>query len=263
MMLYLEMNNCALFKKILEILSTILTDISFEFKNNKLYLSTTDDTQTILITAKLSNFEKIEHDNNLVMGISLTNILKSLKYIEKKELLKMKIDNDTLVINQHEKSTYKLKLIDVEHKHFDTSKIEFDLVIVISQDEFLNLCQELAQIGDRVEISCSNDRIKFICKGNCIDYEKYLTNKDIYIKYYNQPSEFSSTYEIKNICLFSKCVPFCENIEMYIKKNGPLGIKYILNNTDRISIFISRMNDEIQKFNENDYSDDDEVRFKI
>lgn len=265
MSLSVSFENCSLFKTIINILGGILDEIPIEIKDNKLLISTTDETQTILITIKLGTFKEITHDCNFIFGILLSNLIKTLKYVDKKQSVKMVIKNDdinTLIIKQSEKSFYKLKLIDTEKKIYDTKKINFDVVIVITQENFLLLCQELNQSGDRVEIICNKNGIKFIAKGNGIEFEKELSDKEVFIKFYEEEKILSATYEINNICLFTKCTSFCENVELYMQNNGPLGIKYVFNKNDKISLFISRMNDEVEKFNEDNYSDNDEIKFK-
>lgn len=268
MTLNLEIENFEIFKTIITILEKILSDVSLEFRDNKFFIASFDNSQSVLINARFANFKNISHADNLLIGLNLSNFVKVLKFVDREYSLKMMIEdtnNDTLILRNNTKSVYKLKLVEPQRIKTDISKIVFDVIITILKADLLKLCQEIAQIAENVEIKCKNNTLTFICHGD-IYYETNYAGKEVSILYTNEQKEITGLYEIKNIILFSKCISMCENVQIYMKHEGPIGIKYIFNKYDKLTTFFSPISTqgEFKDFNDADYDDDDdEIKFKV
>lgn len=63
-------------------------------------------------------------------------------------------------------------------------------------------------------------------------------------KIFSDASIISNTFDLKNITVFYKFNQLCTNIELFIKKDFPLVIKYPITNLGFIFLFISSINEQ-------------------
>ena len=67
-------------------------------------------------------------------------------------------------------------------------------------------------------------------------------------------------YQLKTLSLFSKCSSLCNNLEMYIKNNYPLVIKYMVANLGYVYLILSSVaeNNNYKECDSNSESDNDD-----
>ena len=240
-----------------------------------------DTTKTVLINLRLdaNNFTKFKcKKKKLTLGVNLAYFYKLIKSVEKedtltlyvdhddKNYLKIKIDSENL-----KDSLVKLKLLDLAEDPMTVPDITFDAVVTMSSSEFHKICREMNQIADYVEIKCLSNKIIFTCKGDsaeksttyrtggealdgdCINIKHALSDKK------DAPIIVQGIYELRNLVLFSKCASLCNDIEIYMKNNYPLVIKYTVATLGRILLCLTPINEENANYSDEDefYSDDD------
>jgi proliferating cell nuclear antigen len=177
------------FKTLTEVLSNVLTETTWVFTApdpkdpNKfvgLEIATADTSRTIYIKVKIPASEFDSNDGyfckyeRFELGISLHNLYKLLKSVDKDDILSMYVEeNDKQnlimeILNQDKKSRtyYKLKLMDLDQPQKKTSKIDFDVKITMPSQEFHKLCREMNNIAEYVEIKTTSKNIIFTCKGD-------------------------------------------------------------------------------------------------
>jgi proliferating cell nuclear antigen len=247
-----------------------------------------DTTKSVLINLKLDakNFTKFKcKKKKVTLGVNLAYFHKLIKTMEKDDNLTLYVDHDELnflkikIDNPEEKkdSMFELKLLDLNEDPMVVPDISFDAVVTMSSSEFHKICREMSQIAEYVEIQCSNNKIIFICKG---DYAKrrttYRTGADneegdgISIKLAGKgkdnPVIVQGIYELKNLILFAKCASLCNDIEIYLKNNYPLVIKYTVATLGRILLCLTPIQEDAAKngsySDDEDYYSDDDVQLK-
>lgn len=247
-----------------------------------------DTTKTVLINLKLDakNFTKfVCRKNKLSLGVNLSYFYKLIKSMNKNDILTLYVDNDDknnlkIKIDSPEEkkdSVIKLKLLDLDESKISLPDIMFEAVITMNSQEFSKLCKEMNNIADYVEIKCLSDKIIFTCKG---DYAEKTTtyrsgdvnNSDeilVSIKHASTntdkkndsqsnlaPQIVQGIFELKNLVLFSKCATLCNDIEIYMKNNYPLVIKYTVATLGRVILCLTPINENAAK--NSNYSDEDE-----
>lgn len=245
-----------------------------------------DTTKTVLINLKLDakNFTKFKcKKKKVTLGVNLAYFYKLIKTMEKDDNLTLYVDHDDLNFlkikidnpEEHKDSMFELKLLDLDEDPMVVPDISFDAVVTMSSSEFHKICREMNQIADYVEIQCSNNKIIFICKG---DYAKrkttYRTGLDneegdgVSIKLAGKNKEgpviVQGIYELRNLVLFSKCASLCNDIEIYLKNNYPLVIKYTVATLGRILLCLTPIkednNNNAAHSDDDDYYSDDDVQ---
>ena len=238
-----------------------------------------DTTKTVLINLRLDakNFTKFRcRKKKLTLGVNLVYFHKLIKSMDKDDNLTLYVDNDDKnylkikIDNPEQKkaTNYKLKLLDLGNQPMHVPDITFDAVVIMNASEFHKICREMSQIAEYVEIKCLKNKIIFTCKGDyaerCTTYRTGEGDEGdgITIKLASDNTKKSTPliiqgiYELRNLVLFSKCSSLCNDIEIYMKNNYPLVIKYTVATLGRILLCLTPINDETTK-NDN-FSDDDE-----
>lgn len=279
--LNVETGDTTPFKTLIEVLKDPLPEVNIKFTNsettperNGMRIIAADTTKTVLINLKLDakNFSKFEcKRKELVIGVRLPYFHKLIKTMDKDDTLTLYVENDDknhlgIFIDSPEKkcdTTYKLKLLDLGNKSITIPDITFEALIKMCSTEFHKICREMKQIADYVEIKCLRNKIIFTCKGDFANRTTvYKANNIVKIKHAIQQSDsappiIQGIFELKNLVLFAKCSSLCNFIEIYMKNNFPLVIKYTVATLGKIHLLLVPTNEDEVKHA--DYEDEDDL----
>jgi len=248
-------------------------------------INAVDPTKTVLINLKLDNFSSfVCKKSKVLLGVNLGCFYKLIKSMGKNDILTLGVDHDNknyLNIkiespNEQKESEFDMKLLDLDETKMSIPEITFDTVITMDSQEFNKLCREMNNIADYVEIKCLTDKIIFTCRGDIASrtttYRASTKNEDgsdenetnlVNISFANTkgknsniPQIVQGIFELKNLVLFSKCAALCNDIEIYMKNNFPLVIKYTVATLGRILLCLTPIKEDATK-NAN-YSDEEE-----
>jgi proliferating cell nuclear antigen PCNA len=234
-----------------------------------------DSTKTVLVNMKLDaeNFTKFTcRKKKLMLGMNLQVFHKLIKSIDKDDQLTLYVDLDNTnslkikVENKEEdkNTVLEMKLLDSDEEPITVPAISFDAHVTMNSAEFHKMCREMSSIADHMEIKCSSNKIIFACKGESANRTTTyrtgdgLGNKKVSIQLGKTKDALiiQGIYELKNLVLFSKCANLSTDIEIFMKNNYPLVIKYTVATLGRVLLCLSPLNDNSIKNAE--FSDDDE-----
>lgn len=255
-------------------------------KNDKsgMRLTAIDMTQTVLINLKLDakQFSVFKCKKpKITLGVNLGYLHKLIKSLDKednltlyqefdnKNVLKIKAENQ----ETRKETEFDLKLMELKKDKMKIPECEFEAIVTMNSAEFHKLCREMNQIADYVDIRCLKNKIEFTCKGDIANRKTvYKTDSDekngsrVHIQHAktddNKPFIVQGIYELKNLVTFGKCVTLCNDIEIYLKSDYPLVIKYTVATLGRLLLCLSPVKEDmIRNANYEDeddlYSDDD------
>ena len=178
------------------------------------------------------------------VAFNLNELHRLLKPLGKNDILNISIDeNDTqmIVLNidnkaKNHKIIQKLRIKDKAKASYLIPKTGFDVAITMDATEFHKICDEAIKIADFIEITSDGNSIMFYSKGDESEFRSILYNKH---NEHNEPNEFvikspdtkndtivRAVFEIRYLIPFSKCSKFCNKIQIYMKNNYPIIIKY-------------------------------------
>jgi len=230
-----------------------------------------DTSKTVLVSLKLEakNFAKFKcKKKKLILGVNLVYFHKLIKSMDKDAYLTLSVENDdknSLIIkidNPEAKkdTTSKLKLLDPQNSNIKISDMRFDAAITMNSGEFHKLCREMNQIAEYVEIMCLTDKITFTCKGQAAETTTtYRTGDDgITIQFEEKKDKLilQGIYELRHLALFSKCSSLCNDIQIFMRNDHPLIIRYTVATLGRILLCLA------PTANENTTNVDDEENEK-
>ena len=242
-----------------------------------------DPTKTVLINVKLTFSKFMCKKSKLLLGVNLGCFYKLIKSMGKNDILTLSQDHDDknylkIKIDSPEEkkeSEFNLKLIDLDEHKMTIPQITFDAVITMDSQEFNKLCRDMNNIADYVEIKCLTDKIIFTCKGEFADRKTtYKTRSDtdddenenilVSINHASTktkggtdtPKIVQGIFELKHLVLFSKCASLCNDIEIYMKNDFPLVIKYTVATLGRVLLCLTPIKEDTTK--NTTYSDEEE-----
>ena len=227
------------FRILVEALKEILTDANIQLDSGGLKIMTMDPTHTVLVHLKLDStkFEKYSCPNKLTIGISMLCLFKLIKTMNNNDTLSLYIEKDDpnrlgIRIENGEKNQltkYKLNLMDIPEEHIDIPPATFESVLTMPSNDFQKICRDMHNIADNIEIKSVGNQLLFSCKGDYAEQETTLgeTHTGMSFIQNNNPEEVvQGIFALKHLVLFTKCTNLCNSIELYLKNDYPLIIKY-------------------------------------
>ena len=99
-------------------------------------------------------------------------------------------------------------------------------------------------IAEYIEIKSVSNKLMFSCKGDFAQQETILGETDNGMCIEKTCEEdtmliVQGVYELKNLVLFTKCTNLCNNIEIFMKNDYPLVIKYTVASLGHIHLCLT------------------------
>lgn len=254
-------------------------------KRGYMRVTAVDPTQTIFIHLKLDskNFNKFYcAPPKKIIGINLPYLYKYLKGMDKEDsitFLMKKNDEHNLWIKRKnfskERNTVEhINLIDLDEEKYKIPPTSFEVAIKMPSSEFHKVCREMHTIADYVEIQCVNNKLYFNCKGerggrsvmftdSGTDDENDDDKRGIVRIQHSDENEDSlnvvkEIYDLKTITLFNKFTSLCTDIQIYMKSDYPLVVRYTVATLGHILVCFTpvkkegKFKDEKKLYNNND-----------
>ena len=242
---------------LIESLKEILTDANFTIDENGIKLIAMDSTHTVLIHMKLLQ-EKFEHFyclKKINIGINMANFFKLIKTMSNNDTLTLFIEKNNenqlgIKIHNDEKNsqtTYKLNLLDIQDETISIPPAEFDTELTFPSNDFQKIIRDMINIAENIEIKSIGNKLVLSCEGDFASQETVLgeTNNGIQFAKESSPEyPIQGIYSLKYLILFTKCTNLCNIINIYIKNDYPLIIKYNIASIGDIKLCLAPNTDD-------------------
>jgi proliferating cell nuclear antigen len=239
MILEIKTVQSSAFRVLTEALKEILTDANFEFDETGLKIMAMDSSHTVLVHLKLNaeNFESYHCKNKRILGINMLNLFKLIKTMGNNDALSLYLEEGNesklgIKIENSEKNTvtkYMLNLMDLHEDNIQIPPAVFDSVITMPSVDFQKICRDMHNLAETIEIKSLENQLIFSCTGQFASQETSIgeTNLGLSFVQNQNPDEIvQGVFALKHLVLFSKCTNLCNNIELYLKNDYPLILKY-------------------------------------
>ena len=258
-LMYLKTVQSTAFKILIEALKEILTDCNLEFTNESMRIQALDPSHTVLVHLKLDaiNFEKYYCPNKIILGINTLNLFKLIKTMNNNDTLTFYIEKDNssqlgIKIENGERNqvtNFYLNLMDLNHDNVNIPSMSFNSVITLPSNDFQKLCRDSYNLADNIEIKSIQDTLTFSLKGDWCEQETTIGKTDnnfglCVVKQTNDDDIIQGVFSLKHLVLFTKCTNLSNSIELYLKNDYPLIIKYAVANLGEIKLCLAPINPE-------------------
>tara|TARA_B110000977_G_scaffold192449_1_gene265952 strand:+ start:765 stop:1553 length:789 start_codon:yes stop_codon:yes gene_type:complete len=241
-----------------EALKEILTDANISFNKSGVKICAMDATQTVLVHLKLDsdNFEEYYCSKSSVIGINMQNLFKLLKTMTNNDTLFWGIKKDDvnfliIKIYNNDKNitnTFKLPLLDLDNINITIPPAEFDSIITLPSSDFQKICRDMHNISDTIEICNAGNLLYFKCNG-CIAQQETImggSTDEVGLQFVKQSDDkiIQGYYNLKHLVMFTKCTNLCNTIELYMKNDFPIVIKFQVGSLGTLKLAIApKIND--------------------
>ena len=204
-----------------------------------------DGSHVALIHMKL-HADKFEHfycNERINVGLSISAWYKLMKTVNNSDTVSMFIDTDNnhelgITIENADKNsctTFMLKLLDVDEDELNIPDVEINCVVTMPSNDFQRMCRDMLNIGDTVELTSTNDGLLFRCNGDFARQETLIGETTHGLTFNKKDDEvITGKFALKYINLFTKSTNLCNTIELYLKPDYPLILKYNVANLGEI-----------------------------
>lgn len=164
----------------------------------------------------------------------------------------------------------KIKLLNLPKEDFKIPTTEFICKLSILSEDFHKYVKDSSSTTDKIRISFydtkdTQNTIVMKGSGNFADTECIITDKTEGVtieKYFEEDTDIyiSGQYSLKNLCMFIKCQAYCAYVELLLKENYPLIVKYDIEDYGHIYLIIPSVdeNDGTNDLSDSDSDSEDE-----
>ena len=237
-------------KCMVEALKELLTDTVLEITESGIKIVTMDNAHIILVHLKLhaDKFEYYKCNKPISIGVNMLNLYKIIKTINNNDILSLFIyENDLnhlgIKLENAEKNTrttYKINLLDLNNETFDIPEVTFNSVITLPSNDFQKITRDMNNLADFVEIKNVNNEFILTCNGDFCSQETVLSDNDnVQISCEKPDDIIQGNFSLKYLVLFTKCTNLSNNVELYLKNDYPLIIKYTVASLGEIKLCLT------------------------
>ena len=216
-----------------------------------------DTSHVALIHMKLvaKNFEKYHCPKPIICGISMMRLFKLLKTMSPNDTLTFYVETDDpnilkIQIETGEKNlkhTFELKLMDLFVDKVEVPPAEFSSVLRLPSGDFQKLCRDMNQLADEIEIKSSGNELLFSINNEWVKQQPVIKESSTgngmsYIQNLAPDEVIQGIFSLKYLVLFSKCTNLCQNIEIYLKNDYPIIIRYNVANLGEVKFCLAPKN---------------------
>jgi proliferating cell nuclear antigen len=150
-----------------------------------------------------------------------------------------------------EKSTvtnYFLKLFDTDVEDIQIPNLNFTSIIHMPSIDLQKICRDMNALGEKldVEITSSGSDLIFKCFGDFAEQETVISENDnsnmkVHKSNASGPDIVQGIFQLKHLVLFTKCTSLCPSIELYLKNDFPLILRYTVANLGEVKLVLAPM----------------------
>jgi len=245
--------QAVLLKKVLEALTGLIDDATFDCDDEGLCLQAMDSSHVSLVTVKIprETFEEFRCDRNLSLGLNLGVVTKVIKTANNDDVLTLKASgpSDTVCFliesrNQHKVSEYNIRQLDLDAEHLDIPETDYDCVIRLPAVEFQRICRDLSQIGESVVIDCAKEGVSFAAQGDIGTGNVKLAQTAAADRREDAVTielreKTTLTFALRYLNLFTKATPLSAQVKLSMSEDVPLVVEYSIGESGYIRYYLA------------------------
>lgn len=163
-----RLENPALLSRIVDIISELVTEVRIKVNEFGLSITAIDPANVAMVGFKMpkSAFSQFEADNE-TLGVNLDDFKKILKRGGAKSVLVLEKQENTLMIEIHDriKRNFRLALIDIESEDKEMPKLEFSSSVELSSIDLIDAVEDCSVVDDACSFIIKDGKFVIEAKG--------------------------------------------------------------------------------------------------
>lgn len=257
-MFYAKLNESILFKKLIESIKDIVSEINLEVTPTGINLQAMDSSHVALVSVALSSdgFQEFECNKVLNLGIQVSNLWKIMKCGTNDDNLFLQADNDPSTLNIRfvnkklkKDCEFNLSLITIDTEHLNIPQTTYGSNVIMSSNEFNRITKELHNLSETVHIQTSKTSVVFSVESEQINGKIQLdandssSQEELTILKVDEPVDLN--FALRYLCMFTKATSLTEQVWLCLSSEYPLRVEYKLGNLGSLSYYLApRINED-------------------
>jgi proliferating cell nuclear antigen len=232
-------------RTLIEVLKDVLNDINIVFDENGMKIVSMDGNHVALIHLQLDHdkFEEYYCKEKITIGLSMISLYKLVKSISNTDTVGFFIlDNNQhqlcITIENSDKNQltqFNLKLLDIDYEELSIPSVEIDCIVTMPSHDFQRMCRDMSNLHDTLQIDTEKKSLKLSCEGDFASQQTIIGEANHGMFFHKTSNELTTgRYSLKYLNLFTKSTNLCNTIEIHIKTDYPLILKYNVANLGEI-----------------------------
>ena len=240
--LYIKSCSGGAIKTLFETLRDILHDVTLTFTEDGMRLVTMDGSRVALIYLKLEaqNFEEYWCNGKVHAGINVANVYKLLRSVGPNDTVVLSISKAvTTEMQIHaysaEKNTstkFSLKLLDVNSENIQVPSVKFDTVVTLPSSYLQRLLRDMFNLSDMITVVSKTvdgqTQLVLQCSGDFASQETVISeaHECMSLQQTTEDTVIEGRYSLKYLTLFCRASALSNTVEIFLKKDYPIILKY-------------------------------------
>lgn len=246
--MYLQTIQASALRTIFEVLKDIVNDVNVYFTAEGVRVQTLDTAKVTLIQMFLpaENFEEYTCPEEMIAGLNMLNTYKLLKSVTNNDSLSVKMEGRDVIeftienTVKHSKTSFRLKLLDINEDMLEVPEMNMDIVTTISSTDFQRIARDMANLSTEMRISRHGSQLKLSCEGEFADQTTVLDCGGD-----GPDEEIGDSYSLKYINMYTKATNLCSSVQLFQfnQSNMPIVFRYAIANLGDIKFYLAQKSD--------------------
>jgi proliferating cell nuclear antigen len=233
-------------------LKSMLVEMSLVFDKDGIRMLAVDNAKTVLTHMRLQapKFEHYEYNHSapkLDVGLNTDHFYRIVKTVTNDDTITFSVSKSEsnhlmITLENGEKKRrirYRLNLLDRDDSDITMPETEFATRITMPSLDFQKICRDMTLLSAKtVDIKNVGDSLTFSCKGPFASQTVTMgdSTSEISITKKENNEIVSGTFSLPHLVLFTKCSNLSNNLEIHLKNDWFLMIRYVIANLGDIKL---------------------------
>ena len=249
------------FKGTLEAIKDLLNDCNIHFDSTGLKIKSIDGKHVALVHVKYdaARFDKYYCERDLSIGVNIANTLKILKNVTQNDTLQLFVKRDDydhagIRIQNADKGVvhdFSLKLMDLDDNDIDIPEEAFSSIITMPSNDLHTLCKQYKEFSEKIDIKSVGDKVIFSFQGDETNGQSCLHNNEhgLIVQKCGEENDddddeiVQAKFLLKYLVLFSKAYNLSNTVEIFLKNDYPMVLKYSIADLGTLKFCLAPMSD--------------------
>jgi proliferating cell nuclear antigen len=239
-------------RTLVEALKCILVEMSLLFDSEGIRMVAMDNTRTVLVHLRLysDKFEKYAYNHTaqkFIIGVNTDHLYRIIKTATNDDTITFYVENNDpntlgILLEDGEKkqvTRYKLNLLDRDEPDIQLPETEFSAHVTMPSLDFQKICRDMTLLGAKtVEIKNVGSSLTFGCKGHFASRTTVMgdSENDFSIQKKVNDEIVTGLFSLPHLVLFTKCTNLCNNLEIHMKNDWFMLIRYVVANLGDVKL---------------------------
>lgn len=242
--LYMTTVQSGAIRTLIEVLKEVLNDVNIIFDKSGARITAMDASHVALIHMKIDSDKCEEYycKQPIEIGINMLSLFKLVKTISNSDTVSFYIKEDNkcqlgIIISNSDKNSltnFKINLLDLDINDIKIPDVDIECIITMPSNDFQRMCRDMLNISDTIQIISQEDHLKISCIGDFASQETIIGETTHGLVFNKNEGRVSGSFSLKYLNLFTKSTNLCNTIDLYLRNDYPLILKYNVANLGEI-----------------------------